>query len=156
MLDWEYTITKAENGFCVRWLEEMENGNVRQLYRLFEAEEFDEWGDHAALVRCLIFLTESFGLSGSKHDARRIITNSREINRLRERAEKAEAELEDNHQTYCSMSEKIADRDEELEKLKAELAEAREALRIQTEFIFRGMKNNPEEIKSTERPHRLP
>ena len=72
MLDWKYSITRGENGFAVRWMDELENGNVRQGHQYFEANESEEWGDHNALVRCLWFITESFGLSGSKYDAVRI------------------------------------------------------------------------------------
>jgi len=72
MLDWELWVTRAENGFIVRWMEDIDNGTVRQVYEVFENAELDEWGMHEAMVCCLRHLVEHFGLSGSKHDATRI------------------------------------------------------------------------------------
>ena len=72
MLDWELWVTRGENGFIVRWMEELENGNVKQLHQVFESDEHAVWGDHEALRRCLWFLAEHFGLGGSKHDEKRI------------------------------------------------------------------------------------
>ena len=71
-LDWEYTITRCDNGFIVRWLEDIEEADVLPRQQVFEAEEFDEWAFKEAFVRCLHCLADSFGLQGSKHDAKRI------------------------------------------------------------------------------------
>jgi len=72
MLDWELWIMRGQNGFIVRWMEELENGTVQHLHRVFESDEEEFWGDHKSLVRCLQTVAEHFGLLGSKHDGMRV------------------------------------------------------------------------------------
>jgi len=70
-LDWTLVLTRGDNGFGVTWEEELEDGRIKQHHEYFEAAD-SQWGDHEAMQRCLYFITEHFGLIGSKHDPRRI------------------------------------------------------------------------------------
>ena len=72
MQAWELQVERVDNGFLVRWWEEMEPGEFVEHKVVFEAGEKDAWDDHRALVFCLRFITEHFGLQGSKHDEKRI------------------------------------------------------------------------------------
>jgi len=79
-MDWSLEIRKAENGFVVKWWEELENDKWNELVRVFEetGEDEDELDAAEAL---LYFVLEHFDLRGSKHDQRRItidITDKRE------------------------------------------------------------------------------
>ena len=58
-------ITKTDNGYL------MENGEMQLL--VYEDREEDEYSQHLALVSCLWDVINYFGLSGSKHDKKRII-----------------------------------------------------------------------------------
>ena len=75
MQAWELQVERVDNGFLVRWWEEMEPEEFVEHKVVFEAGEKDVWDDHLALVNCLRFITEHFGLQGSKHDEMRILTS---------------------------------------------------------------------------------
>ena len=74
MQTWDLQVERVDNGFLVRWWEEMEAGEFVEHKVVFESGEVD-FGDHLALVSCLRFITEHFGLQGSKHDEMRILTS---------------------------------------------------------------------------------
>ena len=71
MQAWDLGIERVDNGFVVSWWEELEAEEFMEHKQVFEAGE-SEWGDHEALVACLRFVVEHFGLQGSKHDGLRI------------------------------------------------------------------------------------
>jgi len=85
MLDWEITLLRGENGFYARWLEELDNGNVAQKHMFFQEFGIDNYDSHVALAECMRFVTEHFGLLGSKHDEKRIsieLTDERKKSKL--------------------------------------------------------------------------
>lgn len=70
---WDLRIYKGENGYRCNWLEDLDEGgdDARIMETVFEEEE-SEHGEIEAFQRLLYFITEHFGMVGSKHDARRI------------------------------------------------------------------------------------
>ena len=72
MQAWELQVERVDNGFLVRWWEEMEAGEFGEHKVVFEAGETYSHPEHYALMHCLMYLTEHFGLQGSKHDEKRI------------------------------------------------------------------------------------
>ena len=85
MQAWDLGIERVDNGFIVRWWEEEEAGEFTEHLQVFEAE-VGEWGDHEALIHCLRFVTEYFGLQGCKHDEKRIQFDVLRINLAEESA----------------------------------------------------------------------
>jgi predicted small metal-binding protein len=70
---WDLRILKGDNGFRCNWLEDLdeEQSEARIMETVFEEAE-SEHGEIEAFQRLLWFVTEHFGMVGSKHDAKRI------------------------------------------------------------------------------------
>lgn len=70
---WDLRIIKGDNGFRCNWLEDLDEGgdDARICETVFEEEE-SEHGEIEAFARLLWFVTEHFGMVGSKHDEKRI------------------------------------------------------------------------------------
>ncbi len=77
-MDWSIEIKRAENGFVVKWYEELEDDRWDEKNQIFE--ELDSDGLDAAKA-LLHFVMEHFDIHGSKHDVRRLeveIVNQKE------------------------------------------------------------------------------
>lgn len=69
---WDLRITKADNGYRCNWLQETDDlGDVR-IYENVTEEAESEHREVEAFARLLWFITDFFGMVGSKHDERRI------------------------------------------------------------------------------------
>uniref|UniRef100_A0A6M3LKF2 Uncharacterized protein n=1 Tax=viral metagenome TaxID=1070528 RepID=A0A6M3LKF2_9ZZZZ len=68
---WDLRIVRGENGYRCNWLEDLDDDHAQIFETVFEEEE-GEHGEVEAFQRLLYFITEHFGMIGSKHDARRI------------------------------------------------------------------------------------
>jgi hypothetical protein len=81
-MDWKLEIEKVGNGYICRWREDDDGdgalGRIRRL--LGTCKEYKEvfsipdirWGEVSTFQEVLCFVTDHFGMTGSKHDARRI------------------------------------------------------------------------------------
>lgn len=69
----ELTITRCDNGFEISYWEDFEDEREPEKHRLvFESQDGD-FGEETACVNMLFEIVELFGLTGNKHDAKRII-----------------------------------------------------------------------------------
>ena len=68
-MDWSVEIKRAENGFVVKWWEELEDDKWDEKNQVFE--ELDSDGLDAAKA-LLHFVMEHFDIRGSKYDARKL------------------------------------------------------------------------------------
>jgi hypothetical protein len=68
---WDIHIIRSDNGYRCNWIEEVDEDHERIMEMVFE-EEGSEHGEIEAFQRLLWFITEHFGMVGSKHDEKRI------------------------------------------------------------------------------------
>ncbi len=71
-VQWDLRITKGDNGYRCNWLEDYDDMPGSMVFETVFEEEESEHGELEAFERLLWFITEHFGMTGSKHDARRI------------------------------------------------------------------------------------
>ncbi|MBE3145145.1 MAG: hypothetical protein IMZ61_14690 [Planctomycetes bacterium] len=69
---WDLRITKGDNGFRCNWLEDYDDMPGSRVFEAVFEEGESEHGEIECFQRLLYFVTEHFGMVGSKHDARRI------------------------------------------------------------------------------------
>jgi hypothetical protein len=70
-MNWELDIERASNGYVCHWWDENINDELVKQQVVFE-EANTEHGGIECFQSLLYFITEHFGMYGSKHDARRI------------------------------------------------------------------------------------
>jgi hypothetical protein len=70
---WQITIQKAQNGFILKWDEQIDDNTYRPMSHVFE-ERDNIKTDHdcQAIQHMLYEVLDYFGVSGSKHDEERI------------------------------------------------------------------------------------
>ena len=74
-MDWSIEITRVDNGYTVGWYESGDDDEMLEHHVVFE-ETDEKHGDIACMVKLLWFVTEHFGMTGSKHDEKRIGINT--------------------------------------------------------------------------------
>jgi hypothetical protein len=66
-MNWEVRVQKVVNGYIVEWWEETDAKSYTENQVVFEADD-SEGGELIAFVNMVHFLSDHFGVSGSKHD----------------------------------------------------------------------------------------
>lgn len=70
-MNWTLEIEKIDNGYIAGWWEENTEDDLVKHQMVFE-EINSEYGEIECFQNLLYFITDHFGMIGSKHDARRI------------------------------------------------------------------------------------
>ena len=66
-MSWDMVVERVDNGFVASYLEEVD-GEFEERRSCFEGKD----DDVEAFQRLLVFVTDYFGMTGSKHDKKRI------------------------------------------------------------------------------------
>jgi len=80
-MNWEVDIEKVNNGYVCRWWEDNTEGEELVKQQVVFEEADTEHGIVECFQALLYFITEHFGMIGSKHDAKRIRITTDNIKR---------------------------------------------------------------------------